>query len=103
MSAAFAAVGARAGGAGHAAQAHARTVASFVRSGAAIAAAPPAVRSLSPSLASAASLPAEPLLARAFKSKSALRLRCPHCFFAKRGGRLRVICKENPKHKQVQK
>ncbi|KAI8619076.1 hypothetical protein BC830DRAFT_1105865 [Chytriomyces sp. MP71] len=39
---------------------------------------------------------------RSFKSKSALRLRCPHCFFAKRGGRLRVICKENPKHKQVQ-
>ncbi|ORY43064.1 hypothetical protein BCR33DRAFT_717797 [Rhizoclosmatium globosum] len=39
---------------------------------------------------------------RTFKSKSALRLRCPHCFFAKRGGRLRVICKENPKHKQVQ-
>ncbi|KAJ3258797.1 hypothetical protein HDU77_002164 [Chytriomyces hyalinus] len=39
---------------------------------------------------------------RCFKSKSALRLRCPHCFFAKRGGKLRVICKDNPKHKQVQ-
>ncbi|KAI8830662.1 hypothetical protein BJ741DRAFT_619509 [Chytriomyces cf. hyalinus JEL632] len=39
---------------------------------------------------------------RCFKSKSALKLRCPHCFFAKRGGKLRVICKDNPKHKQVQ-
>ncbi|KAJ3099590.1 hypothetical protein HDU97_002938 [Phlyctochytrium planicorne] len=39
---------------------------------------------------------------RSYKSKSSLKLRCEHCFFAKRRGKLRVICKENPKHKQVQ-
>jgi large subunit ribosomal protein L36 len=39
---------------------------------------------------------------RGYKTKSALKLRCPHCFFAKRRGKLRVICKENPRHKQVQ-
>ena len=37
-----------------------------------------------------------------YKTKSALKLRCEHCFFARRRGKLRVICKENPKHKQVQ-
>jgi large subunit ribosomal protein L36 len=40
--------------------------------------------------------------ARGYKTKTALRLRCEHCFFARRRGKLRVICKENPKHKQVQ-
>ncbi|KAI8854044.1 ribosomal protein L36-domain-containing protein [Chytridium lagenaria] len=39
---------------------------------------------------------------RSYKTKSSLKLRCEHCFFAKRRGKLRVICKENPKHKQVQ-
>ncbi|KAJ3214309.1 hypothetical protein HDU67_001800 [Dinochytrium kinnereticum] len=42
------------------------------------------------------------LTVRTYKTKSSLKLRCEHCFFAKRRGKLRVICKENPKHKQVQ-
>ncbi|KAI9352131.1 hypothetical protein BDR26DRAFT_850397 [Obelidium mucronatum] len=63
----------------------------------------------SSSLLSNASVPQTGLAAtlaadgvRSFKTKSALRLRCPGCFFTKRNGKLRVICKENPKHKQVQ-
>ncbi|KAI9364391.1 hypothetical protein DFJ73DRAFT_809101 [Zopfochytrium polystomum] len=37
-----------------------------------------------------------------YKTKTALKLLCPSCFFTRRRGKLRVICKENKKHKQVQ-
>ncbi|KAJ1548700.1 hypothetical protein HK405_000431 [Cladochytrium tenue] len=50
---------------------------------------------------SAGVLPA-PLQSAGYKTKTALKLMCPGCFFTRRGGRLRVICKDNKKHKQVQ-
>ncbi|HHN46659.1 MAG TPA: 50S ribosomal protein L36 [Planctomycetes bacterium] len=32
-----------------------------------------------------------------------IKRRCEHCRIIKRGGRVRVICKRNPKHKMRQK
>ena len=37
---------------------------------------------------------------RTYKKKSSLKLRCAACRFVRRKGRLRVICKEKPRHKQ---
>ena len=39
---------------------------------------------------------------RTYKVRTSLRLRCSNCRFVKRRGVLRVICKENPRHKQKQ-
>lgn len=39
---------------------------------------------------------------RTYKVRTSLRLRCGNCRFVKRRGVLRVICKENPRHKQKQ-
>ena len=39
---------------------------------------------------------------RTYKVRTSLRLRCSSCRFIKRRGVLRVICKENPRHKQKQ-
>ncbi|SPQ95551.1 Ribosomal protein [Plasmodiophora brassicae] len=36
------------------------------------------------------------------KVRSAVKLMCKECQFAKRRGRVFVICKKNPKHKQRQ-
>mmetsp|Transcript_2565 Transcript_2565/g.3416 ORF Transcript_2565/g.3416 Transcript_2565/m.3416 type:complete len:117 (+) Transcript_2565:41-391(+) len=36
------------------------------------------------------------------KYRSSLRLMCNKCMFVKRKGRVRVICKANPRHKQAQ-
>ncbi|KAI9008346.1 ribosomal protein L36-domain-containing protein [Gaertneriomyces semiglobifer] len=41
--------------------------------------------------------------ARTYKTRTALKLRCEHCFFCRRRGKLRVVCPENPRHKQRQK
>lgn len=35
--------------------------------------------------------------------KSALKKRCDSCQFTVRKGKLRVVCSENPRHKQRQK
>ncbi|KAI8901286.1 ribosomal protein L36-domain-containing protein [Globomyces pollinis-pini] len=43
------------------------------------------------------------LLSRSYKVKTSLKKRCEHCFFCVRKGVLRVICKENPRHKQKQR
>lgn len=37
---------------------------------------------------------------RDYKVKIRLRLRCSHCYFVWRNGRLYVECKEHPRHKQ---
>ena len=42
------------------------------------------------------------LTVRTYKVRTSLRLRCSNCRFVKRRGVLRVICKENPRHKQKQ-
>lgn len=39
---------------------------------------------------------------RTYKKRSSLKLRCSACRFVRRKGRLRVICKEKPRHKQRQ-
>ncbi|KAI8914694.1 hypothetical protein DFJ77DRAFT_462995 [Powellomyces hirtus] len=41
--------------------------------------------------------------ARGYRTRTSLKLRCENCFFCRRRGKLRVECKENPKHKQKQK
>ncbi|KAI9094361.1 hypothetical protein DFS34DRAFT_629150 [Phlyctochytrium arcticum] len=40
---------------------------------------------------------------RGYRTRTALKLRCEHCFFCRRRGKLRVVCNENPRHKQKQK
>lgn len=40
--------------------------------------------------------------AAGMKTKSALKKRCKDCFFVVRRGRLFVVCKTNPRHKQRQ-
>ncbi|KAJ3038011.1 hypothetical protein HDV00_001055 [Rhizophlyctis rosea] len=61
------------------------------------------LRTPSPASASAL-LPTSSLQQTAgYRTKVALKLRCQHCFFAVRRGKVRVICKENPRHKQVHK
>jgi ribosomal protein L36 len=40
---------------------------------------------------------------RNYKVKASLKKRCQHCFFCRRKGTLRIVCKENPRHKQKQK
>ncbi|KAI8590825.1 hypothetical protein BDZ88DRAFT_79108 [Geranomyces variabilis] len=47
--------------------------------------------------------PLAPFLARGYRTRTALKLRCESCFFCRRRGKLRVECKENAKHKQKQK
>ncbi|EDV28200.1 uncharacterized protein TRIADDRAFT_21362 [Trichoplax adhaerens] len=42
------------------------------------------------------------LNARTFKVKSSLKLMCSGCKFVRRKGRLYVICKKKPRHKQRQ-
>ncbi|MBN1808623.1 MAG: 50S ribosomal protein L36 [Planctomycetes bacterium] len=37
------------------------------------------------------------------KVKPSIRRRCEHCRIIKRHGKVRVICKRNPKHKMRQK
>lgn len=37
-----------------------------------------------------------------YKVKTSLALRCEHCYFVRRKGKLRVLCKENGRHKQKQ-
>jgi large subunit ribosomal protein L36 len=41
-------------------------------------------------------------LVRGFKVKSSVKKRCEHCYMATRKGRVYVLCKVNPKHKQRQ-
>ncbi|TPX64185.1 hypothetical protein SpCBS45565_g06080 [Spizellomyces sp. 'palustris'] len=47
--------------------------------------------------------PQQAQLTRTYRTRTALKLRCENCFFCRRRGKLRVECKENPKHKQKQK
>ena len=42
-----------------------------------------------------------PTLARGMKVRSSVKLLCDACTVVKRKGRVYVICKRNPKHKQV--
>ena len=42
-------------------------------------------------------------LQRGYRVRSALKKRCEHCFFCRRKGVLRIVCKENPRHKQKQR
>ncbi|NWT18972.1 RM36 protein, partial [Vireo altiloquus] len=44
--------------------------------------------------------PPLPLLLAGLKTKTALRRRCKDCYFVRRRGRLYVVCKSNPRHKQ---
>lgn len=37
-----------------------------------------------------------------FKTRGCLQLRCKDCFYLSRFGRLYVLCKKHPRHKQVQ-
>ncbi|KAJ2157493.1 54S ribosomal protein L36, mitochondrial [Coemansia sp. RSA 552] len=39
---------------------------------------------------------------RGMKVRSSVKLMCNSCSFVRRRGRLFVVCKENPKHKQRQ-
>lgn len=39
---------------------------------------------------------------RGMKYKTAIKKRCVHCQMVKRGKRLQIICKKDPKHKQKQ-
>ncbi|KAI9207940.1 ribosomal protein L36-domain-containing protein, partial [Polychytrium aggregatum] len=55
-----------------------------------------------PSL-SALTAPCTCMQTRGYKVKTSLKKRCEHCYFAKRRGRLYVICKEHPRHKQRSK
>lgn len=47
-------------------------------------------------------LPAGPLLplVAGLKTKTSLKRRCKDCFIVRRRGRLYVLCKTNPRHKQ---
>lgn len=36
------------------------------------------------------------------KVRASVKKRCPDCYVVKRGGRVYVYCKKNPKHKQRQ-
>lgn len=40
---------------------------------------------------------------RLFKTKVSLQKRCPDCYFVTRKGKLKVLCKSSPRHKQTQK
>ncbi|XP_051467399.1 39S ribosomal protein L36, mitochondrial [Apus apus] len=44
--------------------------------------------------------PLPPPLLAGLKTKTALRRRCKDCFVVRRRGRLYVLCKANPRHKQ---
>lgn len=39
---------------------------------------------------------------RGYKVKSSVKKMCPKCYIARRKGRVYVLCKANPKHKQRQ-
>uniref|UniRef100_A0A672TT28 Ribosomal protein n=1 Tax=Strigops habroptila TaxID=2489341 RepID=A0A672TT28_STRHB len=43
-----------------------------------------------------------PPLVAGLKSKTSLKRRCKDCFMVRRRGRLYVLCKTNPRHKQRQ-
>lgn len=45
-------------------------------------------------------LPPPPLLLAGLKTKTTLKRRCKDCFIVRRRGRLYVLCKTNPRHKQ---
>ncbi|NWV03608.1 RM36 protein, partial [Ptilonorhynchus violaceus] len=44
--------------------------------------------------------PPLPLLLAGLKTKTSLRRRCKDCYIVRRRGRLYVLCKSNPRHKQ---
>ncbi|KAF9044579.1 hypothetical protein BDZ89DRAFT_943124 [Hymenopellis radicata] len=46
-------------------------------------------------------MPLTPSLARGMKVRSSVKIMCDGCSIVKRKGRMYVICKKNPKHKQV--
>lgn len=39
---------------------------------------------------------------RLFKTRVSLKKRCPDCYFVTRKGKLKVLCKSSPRHKQTQ-
>lgn len=41
-------------------------------------------------------------MARSYKIRTAVKKFCSHCYIARRKGRVYVLCKANPKHKQKQ-
>lgn len=41
-------------------------------------------------------------VARTYKIRTAVKKFCEHCYIARRKGRVYVLCKANPKHKQKQ-
>ncbi|CDK24430.1 unnamed protein product [Kuraishia capsulata CBS 1993] len=45
---------------------------------------------------------AQPSMARTFKVRTSVKKFCPHCYMTIRKGRVYVLCKSNPKHKQRQ-
>uniref|UniRef100_A0A663DTR4 Ribosomal protein n=1 Tax=Aquila chrysaetos chrysaetos TaxID=223781 RepID=A0A663DTR4_AQUCH len=45
-------------------------------------------------------LPPPPVLFAGLKTKTSLKRRCKDCFIVRRRGRLYVLCKTNPRHKQ---
>lgn len=41
-------------------------------------------------------------MARSYKVRTSVKKFCSHCYIARRKGRVYVLCKANPKHKQKQ-